>query len=59
MSAVDSPHGKGDQPCTTCQSWKLAEAVANGQRDYSRATDCRVLLKRHQESAECVAGEQG
>ncbi|MEU3182132.1 hypothetical protein ACQ5JZ_05490 [Streptomyces sp. ZG43] len=59
MSAVDSPHGKGDQPCSTCESWKLAEAVANGQQDYSRATDCRVLLKRHRESAECRAGGEG
>ncbi|ESQ03958.1 Hypothetical protein B590_17009 [Streptomyces sp. PVA_94-07] len=59
MSAVDSPHGKGDQPCSTCESWKLAEAVANGQQDYSRATDCRGLLKRHRESAECRAGGEG
>ncbi|MEW1668506.1 hypothetical protein [Streptomyces albidoflavus] len=59
MSAVDSLHGKGNQPCTTCQSWKLAEAVANGEQDYSRATDCRVLLKRHRESAECQAGGEG
>ncbi|NUV76566.1 MULTISPECIES: hypothetical protein [Streptomyces] len=59
MSAVDSPHGKGDQPCTTCESWKLAEAVANSRRDHSRATDCRVLLKRHQEGAECGAGGEG
>ncbi|AXQ55723.1 MULTISPECIES: hypothetical protein [Streptomyces] len=59
MSAADSPHGNGAQPCSTCESWKLAETDANGRRDYSKATDCRVLLKRHQESAECVAGGQG
>ncbi|MFI8909675.1 hypothetical protein ACWEJQ_28690 [Streptomyces albidoflavus] len=59
MSAADSPHGNGAQPCSTCESWRLAEAVANGQQDYSKATDCRVLLKRHREGAECLAGEQG
>ncbi|OWA10898.1 hypothetical protein B9W68_13675 [Streptomyces sp. CS227] len=59
MSAADSPHGKGAPPCSTCESWRLAEAVANGQQEYSKATDCRVLLKRHQESAECVAGGRG
>ncbi len=59
MSAADSPGAGGTPSCTGCEEWKLAETDANGQRDYSRATDCRVLLKRHQESAECVAGEQG
>ncbi|MGW1461602.1 MULTISPECIES: hypothetical protein [unclassified Streptomyces] len=41
-------------PCRTCQEFTLAEAVANGERDYSKATDCRVLLKRHRQSAECT-----
>ncbi|MEW2708043.1 hypothetical protein AB0948_23970 [Streptomyces koyangensis] len=45
--------------CPTCQEFALAEAVANGERDYSRATDCRVLLKRHRQGGECTApGEQ-
>ncbi|NEC16607.1 hypothetical protein G3I34_30925 [Streptomyces sp. SID8014] len=59
MSAADSPHGERDQPCSACESWRLAEAVANGQQDYSTAADCRVLLKRHRESAECRAGGEG
>ncbi|ESQ00039.1 MULTISPECIES: hypothetical protein [Streptomyces] len=45
-------------PCRTCQEFALAEAVADGERDYSRATDCRVLLKRHRETAECTAARE-
>ena len=40
-----------------CQELALAEAVANAEYDWSRATDCRVLMKRHRESGECVAGQ--
>ncbi|AGI89998.1 Hypothetical protein XNRR2_3659 [Streptomyces albidoflavus] len=39
--------------CRTCAEWKRAEAVANAEHDWSRATDCRVLLRRHQFGAEC------
>ncbi|MEV0849413.1 hypothetical protein AB0J21_26655 [Streptomyces sp. NPDC049954] len=39
--------------CRTCQELHLAEAVANARRDYSRATDCRVLLRRHQAADDC------
>ncbi|KLJ01208.1 hypothetical protein ABZ114_14930 [Streptomyces albidoflavus] len=46
-------------PCRTCQEFTLAEAVANGERDWSRATDCRVLRKRHQEAGECLGREAG
>ncbi|WP_307865482.1 hypothetical protein [Streptomyces montanisoli] len=42
-------------PCRSCGELRLAEAVANAQRDYSRAADCRVLLRRHQASADCIA----
>ncbi|MHC8563298.1 hypothetical protein ACW23B_20645 [Streptomyces albidoflavus] len=45
-------------PCRTCQEFALAEAVAGGERDYSRATDCRVLLKRQRETAECTAARE-
>ncbi|CAM5316395.1 MULTISPECIES: hypothetical protein [Streptomyces] len=45
-------------PCRTCQEFALAEAVANGERDYSRATDCRVLLKRHRQSGTCTAAQE-
>ncbi|MEU8503460.1 hypothetical protein AB0C40_01780 [Streptomyces brevispora] len=34
--------------CRDCQELDLAEAVARSERDESRATDCRVLRKRHQ-----------
>ncbi|MFG2403122.1 hypothetical protein ACGFR8_02085 [Streptomyces brevispora] len=34
--------------CQDCQALDLAEAVARSERDESRATDCRVLRKRHQ-----------
>ncbi|MDH6188921.1 hypothetical protein M2168_001953 [Streptomyces sp. CZ24] len=44
--------------CRTCQEFTLAEAVANGERDYSKATDCRVLLKRHRQSAECTGAPE-
>lgn len=44
-------------PCRPCQELALAEAVAKAEYDWSRATDCRVLLKRHRESGECVAGQ--
>lgn len=34
--------------CRGCQELDLAEAVARGEKDESRATDCRVLRRRHQ-----------
>ncbi|MEU6438170.1 hypothetical protein ABZ874_28090 [Streptomyces albidoflavus] len=51
-------HAKQPTPCHTCQEFTLAEAVANGERDYSRATDCRVLLKRHRQSGTCTAPQE-
>ncbi|MGX1710898.1 hypothetical protein ACWIFI_16395 [Streptomyces albidoflavus] len=48
------PHGA---LCRPCQELALAEAVAKAEYDWSRATDCRVLMKRHRESGECVAGQ--
>ncbi|WJK69597.1 hypothetical protein QIA47_25235 [Streptomyces albidoflavus] len=44
-------------PCLPCQELALAGAVANAEYDWSRATDCRVLMKRHRESGECAAGQ--
>ncbi|WP_030910564.1 hypothetical protein [Streptomyces sp. NRRL F-5126] len=60
MCAEDSPrdaHESLHAPtlCRACGELRLAEAVANAQRDYSRAADCRVLLRRHQATAECAA----
>ncbi|OWA09663.1 hypothetical protein B9W68_17380 [Streptomyces sp. CS227] len=43
--------------CDSCEEFRLGETEANAERDWSRATDCRVLLRRHQDSAECVARE--
>lgn len=40
--------------CGTCRELRTAEAVANAARDFSRATDCRVLLRRHQQTADCA-----
>ncbi|MFF8566351.1 hypothetical protein ACF06N_15470 [Streptomyces albidoflavus] len=52
------PAPEHSQPlCLPCQQLALAEAVANAEYDWSRATDCRVLMKRHRESGECVAGQ--
>ncbi|WP_436738172.1 hypothetical protein [Streptomyces sp. BBFR102] len=42
-------------PCAPCRHLALAEAEANAEYDWSKATDCRVLLRRHQASAECSA----
>ncbi|MEU6359151.1 hypothetical protein [Streptomyces albidoflavus] len=49
--------GHSQLPCLPCQKLALAEAVANAEYDWSKATDCRVLMKRHRESGECVAGQ--
>lgn len=40
--------------CPECQELRLAEALANDQNDYSRATDCRVLLRRHRSTEKCT-----
>ncbi|MEW2707803.1 hypothetical protein AB0948_22720 [Streptomyces koyangensis] len=44
-------------PCDPCHHLTLAEAEANAEFDWSKATDCRVLLKRHRASSECSAPE--
>ncbi|MBF4134980.1 MULTISPECIES: hypothetical protein [Streptomyces] len=43
--------------CDSCEEFRQGETEADAERDWSRATDCRVLLRRHQDSAECVARE--
>ncbi|MBP3078112.1 hypothetical protein KQH42_13300 [Streptomyces sp. CHA1] len=43
--------------CLPCHHLALAEAEANAAYDWSRATDCRVLLKRHRATGECSAPE--
>ncbi|CAM5360328.1 MULTISPECIES: hypothetical protein [Streptomyces] len=49
--------GHSQPTCLPCQELALAEAVANAEYDWSKATDCRVSMKRHRESGECVAGQ--
>ncbi|MFJ3846923.1 hypothetical protein ACIPV3_22880 [Streptomyces albidoflavus] len=44
-------------PCDPCHHLTLAEAEANAEFDWSKATDCRVLLKRHRATGECSAPE--
>ncbi|MBF4134873.1 MULTISPECIES: hypothetical protein [Streptomyces] len=44
-------------PCDPCHHLTLAEAEANAAYDWSKATDCRVLLKRHRATGECSAPE--
>ncbi|MEW1667202.1 hypothetical protein [Streptomyces albidoflavus] len=44
-------------PCDPCHHLTLAEAEANAAYDWSKATDCRVLLKRHRAAGECSAPE--
>lgn len=44
-------------PCAPCHHLTLAEAEANAAYDWSKATDCRVLLKRHRAAGECSAPE--
>ncbi|MEU3082383.1 hypothetical protein CLM85_16205 [Streptomyces albidoflavus] len=42
-------------PCGPCHHLTLAEAEANAAYDWSKATDFRVLLKRHRATGECSA----
>lgn len=41
--------------CPDCEDFQLAERAANAAYDYSKVTDCRVLLARHRKSSECKA----
>ncbi|MFC9301203.1 hypothetical protein ACFTWG_15435 [Streptomyces albidoflavus] len=43
--------------CLPCHHLTLAEAEANAEFDWSKATDCRVLLKRHRAAGECSVPE--
>jgi hypothetical protein len=53
VSAKPGPRGASNR-CHTCQEFRLAEALANDRHDYSAATDCRVLLRRHRGTADCT-----
>ncbi|NUV32345.1 hypothetical protein G6W59_29390, partial [Streptomyces odorifer] len=47
-----APDGKAASTrvdCDSCEEFRLGETEANAERDWSRATDCRVLLRRHQD----------
>ncbi|MEU8696955.1 MULTISPECIES: hypothetical protein [unclassified Streptomyces] len=47
MTDRSSTEPSGTAVCRECQKLDLAEAAARRERDESRATDCRVLRKRH------------
>ncbi|MEU8627618.1 hypothetical protein [Streptomyces sp. NPDC048669] len=47
MTSSSDPECRERRKCRKCQELDLAEAVARRERDESRATDCRVLRKRH------------
>lgn len=62
MTAHSGVEPAGTAECRVCQEFELAESVARSEKDESRATDCRVLRRRHldAEHAEYAAhGEQG
>ncbi|MFD4169409.1 hypothetical protein ACFWQ1_25790 [Streptomyces albidoflavus] len=46
MSKRSDPEA-GTVPCPTCRALARGEAAARAEYDWSRATDCRVLLRRH------------
>ncbi|QHC17189.1 hypothetical protein GR131_18030 [Streptomyces sp. GF20] len=46
-----------DPLCLPCHHLTQAEAEANAAYDWSKATDCRVLLKRHRATGECLTPE--
>lgn len=43
-------NSNNDAECRECQELDAAEAEARRVRDESRATDCRVLRKRHRDA---------
>ncbi|WNI29726.1 hypothetical protein [Streptomyces sp. ITFR-6] len=59
MTARDNSAAEPTEPaaCQVCQEFELAEAVARSQRDESRATDCRVLRRRHRDAEHAAPGE--
>lgn len=36
-----------EDPCTTCEALRRAEARAVAENQHSEAIDCRVLLRQH------------
>ncbi|WEH37756.1 hypothetical protein PZB75_25870 [Streptomyces sp. AM 4-1-1] len=63
MPAMNVPEGAQESPhapapgasaeCRECQELRLEEAIANDEGDLSTAVDYRVLLRRHQQTADC------
>ncbi|MFF2012700.1 hypothetical protein ACFVWY_27000 [Streptomyces sp. NPDC058195] len=49
----EPPRKPDSGDCHGCLELRRAEALASERRDYSAATDCRVLLRRHQDTAGC------
>ncbi|MEU8509776.1 hypothetical protein AB0C40_34875 [Streptomyces brevispora] len=50
MSAQSTAEPGGSNECRVCQEFDVAEAAARQERDESRATDCRVLRRRHRDA---------
>lgn len=44
--------------CAHCERLRSEETAASRVGDYSRATDCRVLLRRHPHRSGAAAPEQ-
>ncbi|WP_406453592.1 hypothetical protein OG782_22190 [Streptomyces sp. NBC_00876] len=51
MTVQDDPRPVECRECRECQAIDLVEAVARGEGDASRETDCRVLRRRHRAAA--------
>ncbi|MCK1796669.1 hypothetical protein MTQ01_11710 [Streptomyces sp. XM4193] len=50
MTGVEpvSPSGRPPSPCPECARWRAERARARAAGDRTRASDCVVLLRRHQ-----------
>ncbi|ROQ66635.1 hypothetical protein EDD93_1043 [Streptomyces sp. 840.1] len=59
MTNHNSAEPAGADTCRVCQEFDLAEAVARSERDESRATDCRVLRRRHRAAEHGEHAEHG
>lgn len=59
MTAHNGVEPAGTAACRVCQEFELAESVARSEKDESRATDCRVLRRRHRDAEHAAHGEQG
>ncbi|MEV7104944.1 hypothetical protein [Streptomyces atroolivaceus] len=59
QEAAQGPAAGLPRRCRECGRLRLAEAEAAARHDYSEATDCRVLLRRHRLTADCPERGEG